>query len=188
MLNDILRQDEYDGLTQTEALEHLQEIAEIKRDKTAYTWSGVNQQLAKMGVPIEVRSAWDTVVGTLPGGTMLDRMLSSGGVDFSLDDMQASLQHAIDGLDDQSETYEVTKSVLEALKAIGVLFGPRWRKFGLTEEPTLQGIEAAIEQNELLDLHQSMYNTHVASVLDSGNVTAEALIAGHQAVIAGLEG
>ena len=103
---------------------------------------------------------------------MLDRMLSSGGVDFSLDDMQASLELAIDGLDAAPETYGVTLSVLQALMAIGVKRGPRWQAEGLNAPPSEEDVAKARATNALADWYTARHAL-VVDAIEAGTITTQ---------------
>jgi len=139
-LQNELRQPEYADLTDAEAVARLLEEVELPPDTTAYTWSGTNERLGELGVDAQVRAVWDTVITQFPGGTMLDRMLSSGGVNYAREDVRQQLQATIDGLDLTDQQQAIAAVVLEALLRIGQPVAPRWQAVGIDSEPTEQQI------------------------------------------------
>jgi hypothetical protein len=142
-----LNQPEYTGLTDAEAVARLLETVDLPPDTTAYTWSGTNERLGELGVVPQVRAVWDTVITQFPGGTMLDRMLSSGGVNYAREDVRQQLQATIDGLDLTDQQQAIAAVVLEALLRIGQPVAPRWQKVGLGAEPTGQQVAEARAAN-----------------------------------------
>lgn len=137
---DVLQLAEYSGLTDQQALDRLLEVTVLSTDSTAYTWSGTNERLGQLGLPLEVLAGWDSVLIGLPGGSMMDRMLSSGGVNYTLPDIRAGLQAVLD-----ANPGESVAAVITALMEIGVRHGPRWQSYGgvISAEPTLDSIAAA---------------------------------------------
>lgn len=157
-----------------ELLALLRETVEMARDSTPYTWSGVNNRLAAMGVSLEVITTWGSAVASLPGGDMMERMLSSGGIDFSLDLIQAALSAAKEGANGP------TTQLLTLLQAIGVQTGPRWQKFGLPAEPTLQQIDDAKQVIE-----NTRWVTHVVNEILNPGLSEGKTIDELKALVAG---
>jgi hypothetical protein len=154
MLKEAIRNSVFTDLTDAQAAAAMAEVIALPDDNTAYTWPGVNVKLGEQGVSAEVRAGWDAIVTTLPGGTMLDRMLSSGGVNFALPDVQGLLSQTLTGLQAiESPTAEQTLaiSVVQALIKVGKPTAARWKALNLEALPTESEITAARTANELSD-------------------------------------
>lgn len=168
-LRDVLQLAEYSGLTDQQALDRLLEVTVLATDPTAYTWSGTNERLGQMGLPLEVLAGWDSVLIGLPGGAMMDRMLSSGGVNYTLPNVRAGLQAVLD-----ANPGESVAAVITALMEIGVRHGPRWQAYdgAITAEPTLESIAAAratIATDAVRQQLADRYNAVVAAI-DAGEI------------------
>lgn len=161
-LVEVLRQQEFTDLTDQEAVDFLLEQVEIYRDSTAYTWSGTNEKLGEMGLPLELVSGWDTVITQLSGGSMLDRMLASGGINYSLQTVRLALGAVLQGTQDAT-----IQLLAQSLLNIGIRYGYRWVKLGLVGEPSLSDVQAArariVELDTIIaleDMVRSMRNAN----------------------------
>lgn len=169
-LETILQQSDFAGLTAGQAREKLSEIVDLPHDTTRYSWATISERLEEIGVPIEVRAVWDSVLTEFEGGTMLDRQLSSkDGIDLSrqpVQDQLAAVRQSINQADrtaltdEQIQRLEIAGQVIDALIAIGRPTGPRWQKEGLAELPTLENVEGAlvaIEKQAALNVVMQAY-------------------------------
>lgn len=121
-----------------DALDALSAASVEVRDDTSYTWSGVNERLAEMGVPLEIVMVWDTALKDIPGGSMLGEMLRSGGCDFTRPNLRGALQYAL------PQSSEPTATVLTALLAIGIRNVTPWSQVaGDAALPTVDEIAFA---------------------------------------------
>ena len=100
-------------LSNQQIVDALSEKVEISRDSTPYTWSGITEKLVMHGVPPTELVQLMSGIDQLPGGSVLDKCLSSGGFDFSNDVNRATIK-----------SFEVNEpewavNVLNAMLAIG---------------------------------------------------------------------
>lgn len=128
----------FSGLTDAECVAKFDETTEVARDNTAYTWSSINLKLLANGIDASLVATWDTAVPLLTGGTMLDRMLSNTGVDFTLDAVRTMVQAAI--AQNQDANIDL---VLNELLNIGITYGKRYLVYGLEALPTEAEVAAA---------------------------------------------
>lgn len=140
-LRDVLKLDDFAGKTAEEVHDLFGETVELVRDSTAYTWSGVNEQLAGLGVDVMVLAVWDQALPSIPGGPMLANMLNSGGVDFTGPLIRAQLQSVAAGADPSIQ------AVLAALLEIGIRHGEWWRLW-FDSIPTVEEIQSALVANQ----------------------------------------
>lgn len=138
MLSTVLRNSEFTNLTDAQCVAKLDEDVVIGTDNYAYTWSSLNLKLIDMGVSLSIIKTWDTTIASLEGGSMLDRMLSATGVDFTLDSVRSSIQSIIDDSVDQDVIY-----LLNKLLEVGITNGKLWEKYALDALPTEAGVAAA---------------------------------------------
>ena len=99
------------------------------------------EKLIAAGVDATTVAGLDTVLVTLPGGSMLDRMLSSGGVDFTGPVVRASLAAIAQFKPDYA-------GIINAMLGIGVQTGPRWQKpsLGIVSQPTAESCQIALDE------------------------------------------
>lgn len=137
----------------------------VSTDSTAYTWSGLSEKLVTAGVDPMVIAGMASVVNALPGGDMLDRMLSSGGVNFAGPVVRAQLAAAAQ----QSPEYA---TVIAAMLAIGATTGPRWQRAGLQSLPTEQQIQAALNTIEAQQKFAQFANETLPQMITAGTTWA----------------
>lgn len=125
--------------TAAEILTALVADVTIATDSTAYTWSGLSEKLVTAGVAPMVIAGMASVVNAIPGGDMLDRMLSSGGVNFAGPVVRAQLAAAAQSAPQYAD-------VIEAILSIGITTGPRWRRAGLALLPSESEIQVAMDE------------------------------------------
>lgn len=130
----------YNGMTAAQALARLNETVVVSTDQTAYTWAGLSDKLTQNGLSLNLVAGLDAIVTALPGGTMLDRMLSSGGVNFASAAIQGQLKALLPSLTGDSAT------VVQAMIDVGVTYGKRWEGLGITQ-PTAADVQAAMDAN-----------------------------------------
>lgn len=123
-LRSILSQPQFVSLSDADALTAL--AADVaKTDSTAYTWSGLGLKLTANGMaPTDVATI-DSWIEALPGGSMLGRMLDSGGVDFTLATIRGQLSAVRAGLDSAGQ------AKIDALLAVGQWTVPYWQDQGI---------------------------------------------------------
>lgn len=168
-LRSTLMLPEFSGLTDQQALDHLLEVIELDHDTTAYKWSGTNERLGQMGLPFEILAGWDQVLLSLPSGSMMDRMLLSGGVDYTLPNIRFGLQQVL-----ASNPAEPVPTVINALLEIGIPHGPRWKLNALQIPitPTLQDItdtRVTIASEALQQQVRERYNA-VLTAMSAGTI------------------
>jgi len=137
----------------------------IATDSTAYTWSGLSEKLVTAGVDPMVIAGMGSVVNSLPRGDMLDRMLSSGGVNFAGPVVRAQLAAAAQSAPQYAE-------VIGAMLAIGVTTGPRWQRAGLDALPSESDITAAIAEIDRVTTLRAMIATINTAIVDGETVDA----------------
>lgn len=115
----------------------LGETVEFRRDATPYTWSGLAKRMSDLGFPVEVVMGLAQYIAALPGGDMLDRMLSSGGVNFTLPEVRLALEVV------QAQAPEPVKTVVGYLLWVGIQTTNRFQLYGMDELPTLEQIGIA---------------------------------------------
>lgn len=114
---------------------------DLTPNTTAYTWSGVYEQLALAGVSFPLSGLEDKLLA-LPEGDVLVNSIRTGGFNFARTDFQAKCEALLPALSGES------KQILEALKAIGQPVGPLWQKLGLESLPTTDQIASVITQHQ----------------------------------------
>lgn len=127
-------------------------------NSTPFTWSGLGQELLKVGVsPTIVLNARATLANLENGGPMLDGCLSSGGFDCS-DATNRALLAASEVTDPPDAV-----TIINAMLAIGLPTFPMWQEFGLTEAPILSDVQTALAQIS----NQQAWESFVASTLNA---------------------
>lgn len=145
-LCDVLRLAAFSGLTAAQASAKGLESVELSRDSTSYTWSGVNEKLVEAGVDLQIVAAWNTVLDSISGGSMLGEMLRSGGCDFTRPTLRGQLAAVL-----ATDPGEPVATVLQALLDIGIQYGTRWAYHSVAPEPTVEQIQAAMDLNRRTD-------------------------------------
>jgi hypothetical protein len=170
---------DWDSKTAEECRDYLLEITNLPPNRTLYTWSGISEQLLVVGVPPEAIIAFIDNVESVVGGKALDKMLSSGGIDFSGEAIRNQIMFAISQL---AAEQVVANLVLSGMLSIGIGQAPNWQRLGLDSEPTLEQVETDLanftESVRTEQVWQSAYNQFISPVLDSEFPTVEALTAG----------
>lgn len=138
-LIDALRDSRFDGLDDAATLAAGNATVNLPPDSTPYTWSGIGAKLIENGVNPAQVIEMTTSIDTLPGGTLLDKCLSSGGFNFADPLNRATIT-----------SFEVSEpdwavSVLNAMLAIGQPTGTLWSLLGVTP-PLLADITTARAQ------------------------------------------
>lgn len=161
MLSTVLRNSEFTNLTDAECVSELDETVVISTNNYAYTWSSLNLKLIDMGVSLNIIKTWDTTISSLEGGSMLDRMLSATGVDFTLESVRSSIQSIIDASVDEGVIY-----LLNQLLEVGITHGKLWQKYNLDALPTEEEVAAARQiitnQNDASSLLNECINPLIA--------------------------
>lgn len=139
----------------------LQVDVTLRTDGTSYTWSGLSEKLVENGVDPQVVAGMGAVVGSLTGGDMLDRMLSSGGVNFAKPVIREMLAAA-------AQAAPQFATVITAMLSIGIATGPRWQRMGLPALPTDDDIAAAVDSIALSRKWEQVKNELVPSMLNAG--------------------
>lgn len=137
-LYNILSDSEFLELSDSECVAKLDEDVDISKDETYYTWTTANRQLLKNGLDAGLIAVWNTAIEGIVGASMLDKMLSSTGVNFSLPEVRGLIVQAIDSTDN-----EIAISALQACLDIGIKRGKAWYKYGLGELPSESDISEA---------------------------------------------
>lgn len=138
-LRDVLQTAEFSSLSDADAQALLVAIVDLRTDSTAYKWSGLAEELLNAGIDPAILVDLEEILGSLPiGAKMFDKMLLSGGVDFSLPGIRGQIAANLG----QSITADQT-TVLQACLQIGIPTGPRWVKESLSAEPTVADVTAA---------------------------------------------
>lgn len=164
-LRNVLQLEEFLPLSDADALAALLLQVEFPADTTAYTWSGLSEKLLEAGIDPMLLVSLDALLTSLPvGGTMFDKLLTSGGVDFSLAGIrtQIAINQSLPISADQ-------QIVLAACLLIGLPVGPRWVRDGIPEEPTLESIAEARATIASEALYQQV-TTRYNAVLDQMQV------------------
>ena len=156
----------YSGMTAAQALARLNETIVVSTDPTAYTWAGLSDKLTQNGLPLNLVAGLDAIVTALPGGTMLDRMLSSGGVNFASVAIQGQLKALLPSLTGDSAT------VVQAMIDVGVTYGKRYEKLGIAQ-PTAAEVQTAMNINLVESLWAAALNEDgINSALSAGDKVA----------------
>lgn len=109
-----------DGETAADYRDRMNTVSEEIRNSTAYSWSGLCDRLERDGLLPAQIIAFASMLPTIPGGDVLDKMLqSSGGADLS----RASIQTALSAV----ETDEQSAPIIAAVKAVGVRDVTPWQ-------------------------------------------------------------
>ena len=151
MLELELQDAAYTGLTDAQAVARLGESVALPDDTAAYTWAGLSDKLQADGLSMTLLGSLDSIVTALPGGTMLDRMLSSGGVNFASAAIQGQLTQILTGVTGDVAT------VVSAMLKVGKPTAARWESLGLTTIPTESDVAAARLANERQAALDSVY-------------------------------
>ncbi len=164
-LRDTLQLAEFLALSDADALAALLLQVEFPADTTAYTWSGLSEKLLAAGIDPMLLVNLDALLTSLPvGGTMFDKLLTSGGVDFSLAGIRTQI-----AINQAQAISADQQTVLAACLLIGIPVGPRWQRDGIPEEPTLESIAATRATIAGEALYQQV-TTRYNSVLDQMQV------------------
>lgn len=116
---------------------------------------------------------------------------SIDGLDFGAQEVQDALDVFEFGNQLPSEFHEPLRAFL---KSFGWDYRSRWQRFSNDDPPTVEEIQAVLDQLQLerdrkalREFQEAPYNTHIASVFDGDSPTVDNLIAGHLAMAAALE-
>ena len=164
-LETVLLDATFIGLTNAECVTKLEEITEVSRDTTAYTWTNLNAKLLEIGLPDALVTSWNITLADLPGGSMLANMLSAAGVDLSHPVMQAQLTAVRDAIADPTVIL-----LLNAFLQIGIKTGPLWEARRLSALPSEQEIIDARTENSRQQAVATMLNECI-NPLVAGNAT-----------------
>jgi hypothetical protein len=129
--------------TTAELRNWLDEAVVLSRHNVAYTWAGLSDRLGILtaaGVR-QLVNALKQDPQSAAAAEIFDDSLKSGGVNFALDSVQEALQQMRVGMEADNNLQGV--ALVDALLALGVTRGPRYRTFGLDVLPNETAIDAA---------------------------------------------
>lgn len=124
------------------------ETVELRRNAVSQSLAGVGKELALQGVSPLVLIGLRQHVRELPiGGDTLEGFLltaggDSGGVDFTLPEIRQQLEFNRS----HPATTDAQKAVIDGMLLIGIVPGPRWQAHSLEALPTVEQVQAAINQ------------------------------------------
>lgn len=154
------------GTTAAEKLAALLADVPGSGDSTPYTWAGVGVQLLANGVTPEQLVAFYSGIASLPGGSVLDKCLSSGGFDFA-DPTNRAIIHSF-----EINEPDWAVAILEAMLAIGA-DKKLWQVIGLSEEPTEQQVSDAMAKNAVVQWWAQVANELVGPLITAGKSVSE---------------
>lgn len=171
-----LRKPEYDGLSDAECVSHLAETVEISRDASLYSIRKVRHVVPDLDNlrlvlgTIDAAAAQDPVIKGFAG------TLQSVGIDFS----DALTQQMIASL---ATAGSWPDAVTKAVREIGIVTGPRWKKEGLESAPDEQAVAAArariVELDKMTALEDTIRSMRLAdNTLAQVKTAVEAAIGG----------
>ena len=139
-LDAIVQGSEFTGLTDSQVVSALNADVDGSGDQTPYTWSGLTEKLIYAGVNAGVIFNLRTVLLSLPGGSVFDACLASGGVNFGNAANRALLSASKSGAD------SATQALIDSILSIG---SPRkkWQVSGLNSLPSESDVVAARSRN-----------------------------------------
>lgn len=165
MLADYIRANP--SLDNAAVLSAVNSLSVQRTDSTPYTWSGLSAQLSLRDVSAEAIVAFEMLVPNLPGGSLLDKLLTSGGADFTLAPLRAALAAAASAQDADGQ------ALIAAVLSVGVWHVSPWQAAGNSGDATLEEVQAARAAVALDTLRRQIvdrYNAVIGAV-DTGAVT-----------------
>ena len=178
-LNEVLSQADPSLVTAQQHLDWLDTTTEIPGDSTAYRWPGIGQKLLRnyvenpqgsSGCSPENWIKFNSLIGTLVGGAVLDNCLKSEGFDFS----DSFNRQQIQAMEIVEPDWAV--AVLDAMLAVG---SPqtvaKWQQYGLDSQPMIGDIQSILLTRKVQQISADLqYGIQTGSLTTATEVKASA--------------